>query len=909
VFLATVVCCFVSVAAAAQEKPHVVIVPFIINAEYDRNYLQKEISGIISDHLKKSGARIIPSEMLPEDSSFKEPEDVNAIRSLGLNIGASYIVWGSSTWIGDEYNIKANILETGTLSDPKIFFSKGKGLENLLPSVQKISQNLASAIMKQEEIVEIKITGNKRIEDDAIKRKIKTEVGDVFLTERLSDDLVSVYSMGYFDDIRIEAVETPKGKIVIFHIQERPTIKEILITGNKENVYDDEEIKENLGIKSGSIFNVFKIKREIKKIEVMFKEKNYHNARVTYKIEPLENNQANLEIIIEEGEKVLVQKIIFEGNKAYSDEELKELTPAQPGIYGWWPISYFTEESEMGEMDTTEEGFFSFITGSGELNMETLSNDTAKLNAFYQNQGYIQVRIGEPEVDYQEDGIYIRIKINEGPRFKVGKVDLSGDMIQPKTELMETLKIGSQEFMNMGILRKDILTLTDIYADKGYFYADIYPKLDKDFDNLMANITFVIKQGKPVYFEKIIISGNISTRDKVIRRELPFVEQDLYSSSKLKRGIRNLHRLDYFEDVKVNNLKGSADDKMILKIDATDKPTGAFTFGMGYSSIENIFASVSVTERNLMGRGQILSTSAEVGGTTKQYTISFTEPWLFDIPLSASLSLFNTSSDYDDYDRDRRGGSIGFGYPLGHKYPMLDYTRLSASYVYELNDIYNVEAFASDDLRLLEGENLTSKVITKFQYDSRDKVINPTEGQDHSITVTYAGGPLGGDVSFIKYVLDTGVYIPLFWSTVGFLHGEGGKVWEHGDGLLPSYERFFLGGINSLRGFEWRGIPEERYNELGELALIGGDKYVQFNFEFIFPILKKVGIMGVFFYDTGNAFFEDETINLGNLRESAGYGIRWYSPMGPIRIERGHILDPREGEGSGRWEFTMGGAF
>ncbi|MFO7559648.1 MAG: outer membrane protein assembly factor BamA [Desulfobacterales bacterium] len=879
------------------------IVPFEIHAEYDRNYLQEEISGIISDHIKKSGARIIPSAMLPEDSNFKEPENVDAIRSLGSNIGASYIIWGSSTWIGDQYEIKAKILETGASNDPRVFFSKGQGLENLLPSVQDISRSLASAIMKQEEIVEIKILGNKRIEADAIKRKIKTEVGDVFLAERLSDDLVNVYSMGYFDDIRIESEDTARGKVVIFHIQEKPTIKEILITGNKENAYDDEEIKENMGIKTGSIFNVFKIKRELKKIELMFKEKNYHNAGVAYKIEPLENNQANLEIIIEEGEEILVQKIIFEGNQTYSEDELKELTPAAPGILGWWPISYITEDSEMGEMDTTEEGFFSFLTGSGELNLETLSNDTAKLNAFYQNHGFIQVRIGEPEIDYQEDGIYIRIKINEGPRFKVGKIDLSGDMIQPKTELMEKLKIGHEEFMNMGLLREDILALTDIYADKGFFYADIYPRLDKDLDNLLANITFVIKKGKPVYFEKIIISGNVSTRDKVIRRELPFVEQDLYSSSKLKRGVRNLHRLDFFEEVKVNNLKGSADDKMILKIDATDKPTGAFTFGMGYSSIENVFASVSVTERNLFGRGQIVSLSAEVGGTTKQYSVSFTEPWLFDIPLSASVALFNTTSDYDDYDRERRGASVGLGYPV------FDYTRLSVSYVYELNEISNIETFASDNLFLLEGENLTSKMISKLHYDSRDKVINPTEGQDHSITVTYAGDPLGGDIAFIKYILETGVYIPLFWGTVGFMHGEGGNVREHGDGLLPSYERFFLGGINSLRGFEWRGIPEERYNSSGQLALIGGSNYVQFNFEFIFPILRKAGIMGVFFYDTGNAFFEDETINLGNLRESAGYGIRWYSPMGPIRIERGHILDRREGEGDGRWEFTMGGAF
>lgn len=904
-------CVMLSGMAMAQEKPRVMILPFEINAEYDRNYLQSEILKILTDQIQKSGAEVISGKMLPGENDSE-------IRSAGMRAGASYIISGSSTWSGeDQYKITAKILEIDSTGAPRSFSSEGKGGENLLPLVQELSRNLASVIIKQDKVAEIRVIGNKRIETDAIKRKIKTEPGDVFIPDRLSKDLAGIYSMGYFDDIRVTAKNSEKGKVVEFHIQETPTIREILITGS--DAYDDEEIKKEMTIKPGSNFNVFKIKREVRRIESMFKEKDYHNVVVTYKIEPLENNQANLQIIIEQGEEVLVQKIEFQGNKMFSKEELQDLKMKQPGIEGWFPFSWLLDDSELGEMDTTEEGFFSFITGSGELKPETLSNDTAKLNAFYRNHGFMDARIGEPEIDFRKDGIYIKIKVNEGSRFKVGSVDITGDLILPKEELLAQLKIQNEEYVNSGLLRKDILTLTDIYADQGYFYADIYPRPDKDAEKLVADIIFVIKKGKPVYFEKIIISGNTNTRDKVIRRELPVVEQELYSGSELKRGIRNLNRLDFFEDVKVDTLKGSADDRMILKINAEDKPTGTFTFGAGYSSQDNLFGNVSVSERNLFGRGQILQVSAEVSENSNQYTTSFTEPWLFDIPLSASLALYKTYNDYDDYDRDRIGGSAGLGYPV------FDYTRLSFTYVYEINEINDPSEDATDIIKELvgEGKTLTSKGITKLHFDTRDKVINTSEGWDNSLTVTYAGDVLQGDVAFIKYVLEAGYYLPLFWGTVGHAHTEGGYIGKNGKGWLPSYERFYLGGLNSLRGYDWRDVGPKRFNSLGNLSEVGGNKYVQFNLEYIFPLVKKAGLMGLVFYDMGNAFEDDlsdeyladgvddidDSFDLTNLRSSVGYGIRWYSPLGPLRLEYGHVLDRRVGEKSGRWEFTMGAGF
>lgn len=919
-FLA-VICCHVLLMgiSAAQEKPRVIILPFQVQAEYDRNYLQAEILKILTDHIRKFGAQVIPDEMLPAEyrNEIRE-KDYGEIRKAGMKVGASYIVYGSFIWFEENrYTITVNLLEVDGTDDPRIMTAEGAGGENLLPVVQELSKNVASAIIKQEKVAEVLVTGNKRIETDAIKRKIKTEPGDVFIPDRLSADLSSIYSMGYFDDIRITAKDTEKGKVVAFHIQEKPTIREIVITGS--DAYEDEEIKKNMTIKTGSIFNVFKIKNELRKIESMFKEKDYHNVVVNYKIETLENNQANLEIMIEQGEEVLIQKIEFQGNQMFSKEELKDLKVKKPGLEGWFPFSWLLDDSELGEMDTTEEGFFSFITGSGELKPETLSNDAAKLNAFYRNHGFMDVRIGEPEIDFRKDGIYVKIKINEGPRYKVGKVDISGDLILPQEELLSKLKIQSEEYINMGLLRKDILTLTDIYADEGYFYADIYPRPQKDMERLVADITFVIKKGKPVYFEKIIISGNTNTRDKVIRRELPFVEQELYSGSKLKRGVRNLNRLDFFEDVKVDTLKGSSDDKMILKINTPDKPTGTFTFGAGYSSQDNLFGNVSVAERNLLGRGQILQASAEVSGSSNRYTASFTEPWLFDIPLSGSLAVYRTFNDYDDYERERIGGSAGVGYPV------YDFTRLSSTYVYEINEIKDPAADATDIIKLLalEGKALTSKIITKLHFDTRDKVINTSEGWDNSLTITYAGDVLQGDVAFVKYILEAGYYLPLFWGTVGHAHAEGGYIGKNGKGWIPSYERFYLGGLNSLRGYDWRDVGPKRFNSLGNLSEVGGNKYIQFNLEYIFPLVKKAGLMGLVFYDMGNAFEDDlgddfpddgiedinDSFDLTNLRSSVGYGIRWYSPLGPLRLEYGHVIDRRVGEKSGRWEFTMGTGF
>lgn len=859
--------------ASAQQSVRVVILPFEIYAQQDLSYLQKEIPKVIKTQLEQEGANVLVLDRTSLESRNIRIDHMEDIRQLRIDIGAQYILWGSLTWIGQNFSLDAKLLSSKEVEKPDLFSVEGEGVENLPGTLKNLVDELGLKLFKRQKIVKVLIKGNDRIEEDAIRRVLKIKSGDVFNEKNINDELKAIYKMGYFDDIRVEAQTVANGKIITFVVKEKPTVRNISIEGNTW-VYDDDEIKDELTLRKGSILNINTIQNDIRRIEELYKEKNYHNVKVSFKVYPKENNLADVEYVIEEGKKFQIKKIEFIGNTAYSSSKLK------------------------GVMDTSEKGLLSFLTSSGDLNQEKLSQDTAKLTAFYQNNGYVQARVGEPEVTFEDDGIVITIRLVEGPRFKVGKVSMAGDLILPEEQLLEKIKITGEEYYDRETLRLDVIELTDIYSDEGYAYADISPSIDQDAENLTVNITFDINKGKQVYFEEITISGNSKTRDKVIRRQLQVYEQELYSGRRLKRSVRNLYRLDFFEDIKVNTVKGSDEDKMRLLIDVKEKDTGAFSFGAGFGNVENLFLTASISERNLFGRGQVLALKGQVGTKTQRYTLSFTEPWLFDIPLSAGADVYSWNYSYPDYDKDSLGGQLRLGYPI------FDYTRANLSYNYDIANIKNISDDASNSIKSDAGENIKSSVTSLIKYDSRDQLFHPTEGSLDSIEYEFAG--LGGNVGFNKIIGETGWYYPLLWQTVGVLHGRAGWVKELQGKTLPDYEKFYMVGIDALRGFERDDLCPR--DDSG--ACIGGNKFVQFNAEIRFPIAPKLGAYGVFFFDTGDIYTNDEQIDLGNLRESAGCGFRWLSPMGPVRLEYGWILDPEPTDhGAGSWEFSMASAF
>jgi outer membrane protein insertion porin family len=862
----------------ALEAVNVLIFPFEIHAEEKLAYLETEIPRTIRGLLESEGAVFLEADTDLLASFQEQPFDLDTVKQIGLNAGADYILLGSLTRIGEHISLDINLVDTTNADEMVSIYKEGRGMENLRALIQTSSDELASQLFKREKITQISITGNKRIEADAIERVIRVKQGDILKAGELAKDMKNIYKMGYFEDIRVESEPAEGGRKIIFHVQEKPTIRKIFFKGN--HVFKDDKLNENLNISTGSILNIFTLKANMDQLSAMYKEKNYHHVKIEYTVDELENNQADVAFIIEEGEKVTIKQILFQGNENYEDKELKDI------------------------ISTSEKGFWSWLTSSGEYNREDLSQDASRLMAFYHINGFIHAKVADPIVDFDENWITITFKIEEGERYTVGKIDVVGDMILPRPHLMPKLQIAQEPYFNRETVRNDILWLTDLCADAGFAYADVSPLTRESPSHLLVDITYRIKKNRKVHFEKIEISGNTRTRDKVIRRELRIYEQEQYSGSRLKRSVRNLHRLDFFEDVKVDTPKGSADDKMNVNIEVIEKATGTFSFGAGYSTVDNFFVTGSVSQRNLFGRGQILKLSGQVGGVSDLYNLSFTEPWLFDIPLSGTVNIYRTGREYDTYERISTGGGAGISYPI------YDYTRLSLNYRYDITDITDITEDASDNIKNLEGKNTTSSISTAITYDSRDRAFNTTEGQNHRLTYTHAG--FNGDIGFNKIVGELGWHIPVYKGLVTFLHGEAGYVQELNGYTLPDYEKFYLGGMNSVRGFDFQGIYIEGVNDEGSITKEGGEKYVQFNFELTYPLLKDMGIVGVVFYDTGNVYDSDDPIDLGDLRQSAGYGIRWYSPIGPIRIEGGHILDPIEERGedsSVQWEFSMGGTF
>ena len=859
--------------AFGQEPVRVVILPFEVHAQEDLSYLKEQIPEVIKTQLEEEGARVLVLNQETLDSGQLRTDSTAAIRQILVETDGDYVIWGSLTRLGPNFSLDVKLVSSDTAEEPRSFSAEGEGVENLPGAVRTLIQEMALILFKRQTIVDVKIKGNQRIEEDAIRRILKVKSGDVFNVKNLSDELKSVYAMGYFDDVRIEAETVPGGKNVIFVVKEKPTVRGILIDGNTW-VYEDEEIKEELTVRKGSILNINTLQRDMRRIEELYKEKNFYNVKVKFNIYPRKDNQADVEYEIDEGKKFHVEKISIQGNEAYSDSDIKDL------------------------METSEEGLLSFVTASGDLNEESLSQDMARVTAFYQNNGYIKARVGEPEIKFEDDGIVISIRIDEGPQYKVGEVTLSGDLIIPAEQLTPRLKIMEEEYFNRDILRLDVIMLTDIYSDSGYANVDITPRLDEDNEKLEVNITLDIAKGKQVYFEEITITGNTKTRDKVIRRQLLVYEQELYGGRRLKRSVQNLYRLDFFEDIKVDTTKGSAEDKMKLNVHVTEKDTGAFSFGAGYGNAENLFLTGSISERNLFGYGQTLALKTQLGANTARYTLSFTEPWLFDIPLSFGVSAYNWRYSFSTYDKDSFGGNLRFGYPI------FDFSRLSLTYTYDLADIKNVDEDASDNIKNDEGENTKSSITTMLRYDSRNNLFHPTRGSAHSVEYEFAG--LGGTVGFNKVIAETGWYYPLFWGFVGVLHGKGGYVKELQGMDLPDYEKFYMVGIDSLRGFERDDLSPRDENG----TEVGGTKFVQANVELRFPLVAEAGVYGVGFFDTGDIWGGGEQVEIDNMRESAGCGVRWLSPMGPVRLEYGWILDPKDTDASsGNWEFSMASAF
>ena len=803
------------------------------------------------------------------------PQKIDQARKEGEKQGLDYVVIGSLTQVGEKMSLDLFVIETGGIRPPLPIYKEITSPGNLDSVLSKMAEEIVYKLLKKERISRLEIIGNKSVDKEAILAVMQTKEGEIFDPKIIRKDIKSIFKMGFFRDIRVEVEDSPEGEIVKFIVSEKPVIKQIIIEGNK--AIKDSDIREVIALKVNSIFKQHLITKSVEQIKALYQKEGYFDAQVEYKIIPITSEKVKLTFIIKEGEKAYIKKIIFEGNKAFKDKTLKK------------------------QMKNKERWFLSFITGSGKLKTDELENDVNRIANFYYNHGYINVKIGEPQVERRGTDIYITIPVEEGEQYKVGKIAIKGDLLKPETELKKILKLKSGAVYNREQLQKDITALSDIYASEGFAYVEIDPGIKINPQTLTVDIVYHIKKGIKVYVGRIEFEGNTKTRDKVLRRELWIGEGETFNKIKIEKSIEALHRLGYFEDVKLETQRGEEPNEVNLKVKVKEQPTGSFSIGAGYSSIENFIIMADITQRNLFGRGQKVTLRGYIGSVTQRYTFDFTEPYLFDSQLSTGFQAFKWDTEYIDFTKESSGGEIRLSYPLGY------YSRIYSTYHYEKAKTADFnEEIASKYITELADGIATSSIRLSWRRDTRNRFFNPSKGMVLSGSIEYAGGFLGGDSAFNRYEGSASIFIPLFWNTVGFIRTKVGYIDRRGKGVLPLFEKYYLGGPNTIRGYDFATISP-RDPETGER--IGGNKMFLCNLEYRFPIFEKIRLFGVVFFDAGNSYDINQSFDLTNLKKSVGMGVRWFSPMGPIRLEFGFALNAEEDESTSNWEFAMGTFF
>jgi outer membrane protein insertion porin family len=751
----------------------------------------------------------------------------------------------------------------------------------------------------ENDIHKITVLGNTKVEEGVIRGAIKSREGGPFSIDQVREDLRSIFATGFFADIQVDIKSTPGGKEVLFVVVEKPSIKEIVITGNQKLKLED--IKEKMTLALRSILNLEKVKENVEQIRKLYFSKGYYGVAIEQQVDYLETNEAVVRFQITEGPKGRVKTIAFKGNRKIKSSDLKKVMQTR----GW--------------------NIFSILTKSGILDEDILKNDIQILTAYYLDHGFLDVKVSEPKIDLRNPKrIRIEIEVTEGPQYRIGTIDFKGDLLTTREDLFKSIKIKRHDIYSNSAIRRDINALTEKFANQGYAYVEISPETSVDSKNFIVNLVFDIDKKKRVFFERIQITGNSKTRDKVVRRELQVAEGELYSATKLSRSRDRLKRTGYFKEVDMTSSRGSAEDKMNLEVKVEEAPTGAISFGLGYSTIEQVVGVATVSDRNLFGLGYQGSLRFKLGAETRDFRLGLTDPYFLGSPYTAGIDLYHEDVEiFDTYSYKTLGGDLRFGKELTDK------LRADAMYKLERVTVFDVDRTqASRFILEQEGRRITSALSLGFTHDTRDEYFAPSRGAKHTLFIQNAGGILGGDNYFVKVIGETSWFFPAPLKTVlnlrgkiGFAEPYGGKtdvvqliglpanpnvripVTVRANRKVPIYEKFFVGGLGSVRGFEYgmAGPIDENRDPLG------GDKMVVFTSELVFPLAREIGLRGAFFFDIGKGF--DHFSDMFPLRTGAGFGIRWFSPFGPIHIDIGFNLSPKDGEKGRVIDFTAGTVF
>ncbi len=793
-------------------------------------------------------------------------------------------------------------------------------------------------------VTKVVIEGNRRIEDATVLSSIGMRRGDELTPYKVRRDLKSVYSTGFFDDVQVEILPDEGGVSVVFEVTEKPAVRDVRVAGNKK--IDEEDIREVIDIRAFSVLNDAEVKANLERIRDLYVEKGYYLVEIEPETTWVTEDQVELVFRILENRKVVVQRIELTGNENVPASKIKRF------------------------MQTKEGGIAPWLTGSGSFRRDYLDADSQLIRSVFLEEGFVDAEVLPPKVYLSPDKryIFISFQIDEGVQYQIGSIDVDGDFVAEEgltrdavleivdgrsvydvqeeqwreaTDRRDPIldfpsrgpRIRPGETFKLSTLQMVMGAIQDFYSDQGYAQTNILPQTFTDPETRTVDITFVVDKGEKYRIGRINITGNDPTFDKVVRRELVIDEGDVYRGSRLKASRARLERLGYFDQINISTPPGDGPNVMDMNIQVSEQPTGSFSLGLGFSNLEQFVLTGNVSKNNFLGMGYIMSAAINWSSIRKQGNVSFFDPYFLDSRWTLRVNGYSISRQYQ-LDEYQRGGSVEIGRYLDAR----DDLRLALEYTIEDVGLTSLDAFRE---RMVGGElyrnGITSSVGLSFNIDKRNNRINATKGVYASLSTSLAGGLrlneeevlslLGGEFNFVESKANIRFFQPLIPnsdmlvfrvnSTVGAIHSTDGRV-------IPFIHRYRAGGINSVRGFNWfslgpsmRGLPwtssgaDDPIRGDDEI-IVGGTEIWVNNIEIESPIVKAAGISVVAFFDAGNAFGDPwggGHIDPRGLRTSVGAGIRWRSPMGPLRFEYGVPLRPREGEKKSVFDFSIGSFF
>jgi outer membrane protein insertion porin family len=722
-------------------------------------------------------------------------------------------------------------------------------------------------------VKEIAVQGNRRVQEAVILARVGAKIGSPFVANRTAEDIRAIFSLGFFDDVQVKVEDFEGGVKLTYMVVERPFVRDIVFAGNKKE--DAATLQDKIDLKLGSVYNPVEVNRGADKLKEFYEQEGYFEVGITPEVEKLADGDVTVTYRIAEGRRISIDQIVIEGAQGLTPKQVK------------------------GAMDTQER---EYIVLRGTVQRQKLDEDVDRIVQLYNDFGYVQARVesSEIQIDREKARATIRVVVVEGPQFKVGGVDVTGNAVLPIEEIRKRIELKTGDVFSRSKLRDSVKGITDLYSAVGRASADVVPNTLQDIPSRLVNLVFEINEGPETYVERINIAGNTRSEEKILRREIPMAEGDLFTSQKLARAKQRLTNLNYFDKVEAKTAPGSSKDKVIVNIDVTEKPTGLFSIGGGYSSQDGVLGTLDLSQRNFLGKGWEVFLRLRGGENLQTGTIGFTEPWLFDRPLAAGFDIFNTRRLLPDYTVESLGGDIRLGHPLG------EYSRINAVYRVSQDRISDVNELGSPQLISQKGTHLTSLIGVNLSRDTRDNVYDPTRGSTASIGLDFAG--VGFGEKFVRSVAAATYFQPLPWLehvlsfrfTAGYSFG-----WDKDS--VPLFERFYLGGSNSLRQF--KSLQVSPRDNTG--TRIGGNSELLGTIEYQIPLF--FGIKAAVFYDVGQVWGPDISqgtkIDLSDLRHGVGAGFRWNSPFGPIRVDYGIKLDQRKGESFGEFNFSAGSSF